>query len=362
MKRSDKFIIVFYIFLGVSLSISLLFVESSFDELPVLDITPKPLHEIKFEKITNIPKEEIFNALTDVQNYPKILPKNILSIKIIDITNSTIIAEEELFERGLKTKFLVKHIIYPYEKHIIEIIDGDAKGTILTQTFVQNNSSTIILNEIKLNLQGKFLPFSLIPKANLIHALDSTITQFENYVKISNNPSKKLVDLLYREILFRSADEAGLNYYSSLLENNEITEEEIRFLLQNSEEKKSLFTPHDLKEIDELNEETKIMIDGLYQEVLERTADDYGLQYFGSLYESDKITSDEIRDELEHSEEKTILILNVGQKRFVDETFRHYLKRPATTEELDHYNLLLQNNTLSKKDFENLIKSSKYEN
>ncbi len=51
---------------------------------------------------------------------------------------------------------------------------------------------------------------------------------------------EKTVDDLYREILLRPADREGLVHFSSLLEDGKITEDDLRELLLNSEEKKGM--------------------------------------------------------------------------------------------------------------------------
>ena len=51
---------------------------------------------------------------------------------------------------------------------------------------------------------------------------------------------EKTVDDLYREILLRPADREGLIHFSSLLEDGKITEDNLRELLLNSEEKKEM--------------------------------------------------------------------------------------------------------------------------
>ena len=51
---------------------------------------------------------------------------------------------------------------------------------------------------------------------------------------------EKTVDDVYREILLRPADREGLVHFSSLLEDGKITEDDLRELLLNSEEKKDM--------------------------------------------------------------------------------------------------------------------------
>ena len=67
--------------------------------------------------------------MTNLENYPKILLNNIKSVDILEQGNSTAIAEFYVIEKGIGSKILAKQTIYPYSKQVIEVIDGDAKGT-----------------------------------------------------------------------------------------------------------------------------------------------------------------------------------------------------------------------------------------
>lgn len=142
-----------------------------------------------FVKTVNIKKENIFNTIANITNYPKILPEHFVSAKIINQTNNTIYAEEEVVEMGIKTKMLVKHVIFPYDKHVLEIVNGDANGTKITEVFEGNDSITKITTSVNLHLHGILSPFGLIPKSNLEHAMDTIITSFVDY---TNNHASTL--------------------------------------------------------------------------------------------------------------------------------------------------------------------------
>ena len=84
-------------------------------------------------------------------------------------------------------------------------------------------------------------------------------------------------------------------------EEPQITEQDLRDTLLNSEEKATKS-----KTIDQLNEETINVINDLYEKILLREADPVGLIHFGNLFESG-MTSDKIRVMLLESDEaKTI--------------------------------------------------------
>ena len=335
IQKTDKIIIIFYIFLAISFTIGISYITSTFDTTEHLIEFPQPVTELQITKIVDVNQKEAFLIMTDVKNYPKILPRNIISVNIINQIDNSVLAEYEVIEHGIHTKLLANHTMYPYDKHIIEVMDGDAKGTKLIQDFTVINTPvgdiggitnlflqglsqteiaklsecnspfdecTRIDSQVELNLEGLLSPFSYLPKRNLDHASNTVITSFTNYMEIKTK-NEKIIDDLYREILLRPADTGALEDWGSLLDTGTMTVDEIRTEILNSDEKKSLLTPLEMKTVEELDDETKKIIDDLYREILLRPADTGAFEYWGSLLESEKITKLELRKSILKSEE-----------------------------------------------------------
>ena len=254
IQKTDKIIIIFYVFLAIAFTIGILHIASTFDTIEQSIIFPQPVTELQITKIVDVNQEEAFLIMTDIKNYPKILPRNIISVNIINQTDNNVLAEYEVVEHGIRAKLLVSHTMYPYDKHIVEVMDGDAKGTKLMQDFTTINTEieklpecnqsfdecTKIDSRVELDLKGLLSPFSYLPKGNLDHASDTVISSFTNYMQLSKNETKKIIDDLYREILLRPADTESFEYWGSLLENGKITKLELRKSILKSEEAISL--------------------------------------------------------------------------------------------------------------------------
>ena len=317
--NNTKITAIFYVFLGISFFSVIFYVDSTFDRSSLPDILPSTLSSIETVEFVSLDRDEIYFLLTDVKNYPLVLPKNILSVEIINKTQNTIIAKEEIFERGITTTLLVKHIMSPPFNHTIQIIDGPAKGTVMNQLFEDNNPGTKITNNLEFEFEGILTPLKFLPKQNAAHAIGTIISSFETYGKISGNYNHKIIDDLYREILLRPADPEGLQHFGSLLESGKITEDEIRAQLLNSDERK-LYEKSILKQkirlqynntipfiekfnqltADEILSETKLSLDtkneliSFYDDQFSRLPESFELQYFGSLIESEFISIDDM--------------------------------------------------------------------
>ena len=258
-------------------------------------IVPKKITEFETSRLVDISNTRIFDIMADVENFPNVLPENVVSVNILSKTDNEIIAEEELSEAGIKTKLLVKHTIKPYSEHIIEIIDGDAEGTKITQYFESVDSQTKLTTKVNLNVKGITSLVAFVPEGNLVHAINTVISHFVEYSKY--DVYEITVNSIYQEILDRQADDWALSHFSALLRDGQITEQDLRSTLLNSEERALLE-----KTIDDLDEETINAINDLYRKILLREAEPEGLLYFGNLFESG-MTLDEIRTMFIESDE-----------------------------------------------------------
>ena len=180
LKRKDRWILVFFIIFGVSYFSVILHTDSTFEDLPELKWFTT-LEEVEYDKILKIDREKIFLAFTDVENYSSVLPENVVSVEIIDKTTDYILVEYVLEEGIFRSTLSAKHIINPYDSQIVEIIDGDAKGTKIIQTFSDDPSGVLINTKVSLKLDGVLTAISFIPEGNFVHAIDTIISAFYDY-------------------------------------------------------------------------------------------------------------------------------------------------------------------------------------
>lgn len=144
---------------------------------------------ISLTKNTELPREKIFAVMADIENYPNILPNNIIYVNIINQTevkgNSTkiIFAEEKVSERGVITTLTVKHEITSPHGHKIEIMDGDAKGTTIKLKFESVENGTKLSSEAIIHIKGILAPFGFLTTPNLESALNSALDAFIEYAK-----------------------------------------------------------------------------------------------------------------------------------------------------------------------------------
>ena len=313
MNKSDKKILAFYVCLGISLISAFSYFDSLYERPDIDNFLPTdPIKRVSIEYLLNtVPHALMYDVITDVENYPKVLPKNILSVKILDRTDNSIIAEEQINEKGIRLTLTVKHSFVPMEKHTIEILDGDAKGTIITQYFdiVQPEGSLRITTDAELDLKGIMRFVGFLPPSSIQHGVNTVIDAFTLFAqqKMSLTENEFAIEILYKEILLRQADPKGLKFYLQMLEDG-MTIDDVKKLLMKSDEYQNRFIETSISSIDELNPETIKTIDDLYLEILDRSADNNGILYYGFLLETGEFTTDDVRQSLMDSAEYDICL------------------------------------------------------
>ena len=341
MNKTDKIILIFYIFLASSFGLYVLTYDVGLEESLLEVITPKKITEFETSRLVDISNTRIFDIMANVENFPNVLPENVVSVNILSKTDNEIIAEEELSEAGIKTKLLVKHTIKPYSEHIIEIIDGDAEGTKITQYFESVDSQTKLTTKVDLNVKGITSLVAFVPEGNLVHAINTVISHFVEYSKY--DVYEITVNSIYQEILNRQADDRALSHFSVLLRDGQITEQDLRSTLLDSEEGVYLEKIKNViwKTVDELDEETISVISDLYRKILLRQADPEGLQHYGSLLESG-FTLDEIETMfLESAEGKNAAFNDPVRGKIIDVYKLIFDEREPSDSEVDHYHKMI---------------------
>jgi len=140
--------------------------------------------DIFLTQTVSVERENIFKIMASPEQYPQVLPQNVLEVNIINQTENVIFAEETITELGVKEKLLVKHEIFPPEKHVIEILDGFANGTKMIITFSKIDSKTTISSDINIKMSGRGVGLiAFMQQWNFDNAYRTVIDAFVEYLK-----------------------------------------------------------------------------------------------------------------------------------------------------------------------------------
>lgn len=186
MNKGDKITVIFYIFLAVSFFTVIVYMDKSFSDIKMPEQVKSSIAEMNLTSNFFVNKTVLFNAISDVHDYP-VISSHFVSVKIINQSNNVIFAQENFREGFFTISVLVKHTIVPYSYQTMEIMDGDAKGTLLNATFTGSELHPTLTTAVKVHLKGKLSLFAFYPKNMMEGELGKIIDDFANYAKKLSN-------------------------------------------------------------------------------------------------------------------------------------------------------------------------------
>ena len=157
--------------------------------------------------------------------------------------------------------------------------------------------------------------------------------------KSKNYSDKEYINVLYKALFGREADESGLNYWVEQLHLGE-HRQFILYNLFNSDECKTRMTNIGIKNIGQVkmptvNDKVKLLVDQLYKGLYGRSGDELGIDYWSNLITSGEKTISEVVEIFVNSSE--MKDKNYSDKQFVQAIYRALLRREANSKELNYW-------------------------
>jgi len=134
--------------------------------------------KVKVEKIIKAKKDKVFFTMTDFENIPSKLPQIFKSVKIISREGNSIITEEfvKMVRKDITQK--VKHVIQPTEKHEVFILEGDAKGSHIVESYEETSEGTKIIVEGDFKLVGTLNLLGFFAKREIEKSINEVMDKF----------------------------------------------------------------------------------------------------------------------------------------------------------------------------------------
>ena len=104
-------------------------------------------------KTVDLPREEVFSAIKEIDKLPTLFPNKYKSFKIIERSDNHILTEEIVSISGKEIEQKVKHTLETDRMLRSEVIEGDTNGTIL---IIELNSKSDSVTEIKIDADLKY--------------------------------------------------------------------------------------------------------------------------------------------------------------------------------------------------------------
>ena len=130
------------------------------------------------EKIINAKRKDVFNILSNYEQYDKLIPEYFPSIRIRSVRGETAVVEEHLKLGDLELILMSKHVSKPHVLHEVYVIGGKSKGSYIRQEFIEIPEGTKILVDVDLKLMGMMKIPKLLDKSKLSENYSNLLDAF----------------------------------------------------------------------------------------------------------------------------------------------------------------------------------------
>ncbi len=134
--------------------------------------------KVKVEKIIKAEKDKVFSTMTDFENLSSKLPQIFKSVKIISREGNSLVTEELVKMAGRDITQKVKHVILPTEKHEVFILEGDAKGSHIVESYEETGEGTKIIVEGDFKLEETLNLLDFFVKRKIKKSINEVIDEF----------------------------------------------------------------------------------------------------------------------------------------------------------------------------------------
>ena len=139
--------------------------------------------KFQFTKIVDVERDLIFEISTDYENFTRVLPEYFKELKIIKKEEKSTIIQERLQFLGRTVNVMTEHIIEKPDRHIVKMLDGQAKGTIFDEKYEKVGDKTKVTIEVDFVLSGGLKILGMFAKSKIERSMKMVLDEFANYAK-----------------------------------------------------------------------------------------------------------------------------------------------------------------------------------
>ena len=141
------------------------------------------MSKFSFVKEVDIDRDEFFAISTNYEKFTKILPNYFKELKIIETNGNVTKIFETLSFLGKTINVTTEHIIEKPDRHIVKMLDGQAKGTIFDEKYEKVGNKTKVTIEVDFVLSGGLKILGIFAKSKIENSMKNVLDEFANYAK-----------------------------------------------------------------------------------------------------------------------------------------------------------------------------------
>ena len=139
--------------------------------------------KFEFSKIVDVQRDLIFQISTDYENFTKVLPAYFKELKIVEKNGDSTKIQEKLQFLGKTVDVLTEHVIEKPDRHIVKMLDGQARGSIFDEKYEIEGERTKITINVDFVLHGGLKIMGAFAKGKIKQSMNTVINESVSYAK-----------------------------------------------------------------------------------------------------------------------------------------------------------------------------------
>ena len=139
--------------------------------------------KFSFVKEVDIDRDKFFAISTDYEKFTEILPDYFKELKIIESDGNVTKIFETLSFLGKTVDVTTEHIVEKPDRHIVKMLDGQAKGTVFDEKYEKVGEKTRVTIEVDFVLSGGLKILGMFAKSKIQSSMEKVLEEFANYAK-----------------------------------------------------------------------------------------------------------------------------------------------------------------------------------
>ena len=141
------------------------------------------MSRFSFEKIVDVDRDKFFALSTNYEKFVEILPDYFKDLEIIETNDNVTKIFERLSFLGKTVDVTTEHIVEKPDRHIVRMLDGQAKGTVFDERYEKFGDKTKVTIQVDFILSGGLKVLGIFAKNKIKNSMEKVLDEFANYAQ-----------------------------------------------------------------------------------------------------------------------------------------------------------------------------------
>ncbi len=139
--------------------------------------------KFSFVKQVDIDRDKFFAISTCYEKFTEILPDYFKELKIVERNGNVTKIFETFSFLGKTVSVTTEHVVEKPDRHVVRMLDGQAKGTVFDERYEKVGKKTNVTIEVDFVLSGGLKILGIFAKSKIQSNMEKVLDEFANYAK-----------------------------------------------------------------------------------------------------------------------------------------------------------------------------------